>query len=215
MSKKREKLVSLLGKALKDDSLPLKEGANKLVFGNGTAEAKIVLIGEGPGYNEAIQGIPFCGRAGALLNQVLARIGLSREEVFTTNVVMYRPPNNRDPEPHEIKAFAKYVDGIIDIIKPEVIVTLGRFSMAKFLGEVKISQVHGSPRIVNWKDRKITVMPMYHPAAALRNGNIKSLFVSDFDKLEALLQKQSEDVTLVEENENSREEDSPEQISLL
>lgn len=173
----------------KDDALPLKKGATKLVFGTGNTEAKILCIGEGPGYNEDMQGLPFVGQAGKLLDKLLPMAGLERKEVFITNIVHHRPPENRDPEPTEIAAYGKYLDKIIGIINPEVIITLGRFSMAKFLPNVFISGVHGKKQNVFWKGKDIVVIPMYHPAAALRNGNVMESTKNDFYQLKEILSK--------------------------
>ncbi len=175
-----------------DDSLPLKEGATKLVFGVGNTEAKILCIGEGPGFNEDQQGLPFVGQAGKLLDKLLPMAGLERKEVFITNIVHHRAPGNRDPEPSEIAAYGKYLDKIIEIINPEVIITLGRFSMAKFLPNVFISQVHGKKHRVFWKDKEIIVVPMYHPAAALRNGNVLEAEKNDFYELKEILRRMGE-----------------------
>jgi len=185
---KKEKLEELRKKALVDKKLPLREGATNLVFGVGNPEAEILFIGEGPGYWEDIKAEPFVGNAGALLNRLLASIKLERTEVFITNMVMFRPLNNRDPEAGELVAFAPYVDAIIKIINPKIIVTLGRFSMAKFLPAARISNVHGRPQGVIWaQNEDLTVVPMYHPAAALRNGGILIQIQDDFKKLPAIL----------------------------
>jgi len=188
MRKDKKKVFNQLEKKMTaDDSLPLKKGATRLVFGEGDIDADIVFIGEGPGYWEDQKGIPFVGRAGAFLNQLLDVINLPREKVFITNVVHHRPPNNRDPLPNELEAYAKYLDKIIEIIDPKIIVTLGRFSMAKFIPGVYISHVHGQPKQVTWNDRAITIVPMYHPAAGLRNGNVKQATIEDFKKLKDIL----------------------------
>ena len=171
----------------KDDSLPLKKGATKLVFGSGNTEAKILCVGEGPGRNEDLQGLPFVGQAGKLLEKFLLLACIERKKVFITNVVHHRPPENRDPLPEEIIAYGKYLDQIIEIINPKVIITLGRFSMAKFLPNVFISGVHGKKHNVIWKDKKIIVFPMYHPAASLRNGNILRQEQKDFLQLKQTL----------------------------
>lgn len=189
---KEKQLKDLKDKALRDDKLPLKKEATNLVFGVGNVDTQILFIGEGPGYWEDIKGEPFVGNAGGLLNQLLVSIGLKRDEVYITNVVMYRPPQNRDPEPFEIKAFEPYLDGIIEIIKPSIICTLGRFSMAKFLPGVLISGVHGIRKEVQWKERQITVVPLYHPAAALRNGEIKTRLQMDFSKIPDILKESKE-----------------------
>ena len=189
--KKRQALKKLYLKMKADESLPLRKGATNLVFGEGNASAKIMFIGEGPGYWEDQKARPFVGNAGAFLNQLLHSIELPREDVFITNVVNYRPPGNRDPSPEEINAFRPYIDKMIEIIKPKVIVTLGRFSMAKFIPGVKISDVHGKKQNVNWKGREITVIPMYHPAAGLRNGEIKRRTMEDFKNIPGILKEAS------------------------
>jgi len=182
-----KKLHKLKDEMESDRSLPLGKG-EKLVFGNGNTKANILCIGEGPGRQESIQGLPFVGQAGKLLDKLLLLAGLERKKVFVTNVVHHRPPDNRDPLPEEISAYGKYLDKIIKIIDPKFIVTLGRFSMAKFLPDVYISQVHGVKHEVNWDGKKITVVPMYHPAASLRNGKILEAEKKDFIALRKMLQ---------------------------
>src|SRR3989304_9075571 len=145
---KQEELGELKEKMLRDNSLPLMKGATNLVFGVGNPETKILCVGEGPGYWEDQKAEPFVGAAGQLLNQLLHSINLERKDVFITNVVHHRPPSNRDPLPEEIGAYGKYLDKIIEIINPKVIVTLGRFSMAKFIPNVMISGIHGKEREV-------------------------------------------------------------------
>ena len=184
---KKEALSKLNLKMEKDDTLPLKEPGSKLVFGDGNPDAKMMMIGEGPGYWESQKGIPFVGNAGKLLDALLQSIEVPRESVFITNVVHYRPPNNRDPLPEELGAFEVYLNKMIEIIKPKVIVTLGRFSMAKFLPGVMISAVHGNTYKIDWKGRKVVIAPMYHPAAGLRNGEIKRRLIEDFSKLPEIL----------------------------
>lgn len=202
-----EELHKLKEKMEKDNSLPLKKGATKLVFGTGNTEAKILCIGEGPGFNEDQQGLPFVGQAGKLLDKLLPLAGLERKEVFITNIVHHRAPNNRDPEPNEIAAYGEYLDKIIGIINPEMIITLGRFSMAKFLPNVSISQVHGKKYSINWQGRGFVVIPMYHPAASLRNGNILELEKNDFFQLKEILRKMKE--------EKEKEVPKVEQIGLV
>lgn len=187
MSKREE--LGQLKREMEKASLPLKKGATNLVFGEGNPDAKIFFLGEGPGYYEDVKGRPFVGQAGALLNQLLQSIKVERKDVFITNVVCYRPPSNRDPLSEEIEAFQPYIDKMLEIIKPKVVVTLGRFSMAKFLPGVKISIVHGKVFDVNWKGRQIKVVPMYHPAAALRNGDVMFQIKEDFLKLPELLKE--------------------------
>ena len=185
-----EKLIrlrELKKKMWEDTTLPLRKSATNLVFGEGDPDAKLFFLGESPGYWEDQKGRPFVGNAGALLNQLLYSIKLPREEVFITNVICYRPPENRDPFPEEIEAFAPYIDEMIEVIKPKVIVTLGRFSMAKFIPGVKITVVHGKPHGVDWKGTKLTVVPMFHPAAALRSGEVLRQIKEDFLKLPELV----------------------------
>jgi DNA polymerase len=164
----------------KDDSLPLKKDAGKLVFGSGNTEAKIIAVGEGPGAKEAETGLPFVGQAGKLLDKLLIIAGIERKDVFITNIVHHRPPENRDPLPKEIESYGKYLDQIINIIKPKAIITLGRFSMNKFLPDVKISEVHGKKFDITLDGRKTMIIPMYHPAASLRNGKILEAEKKDF-----------------------------------
>jgi DNA polymerase len=186
----KQKLFQKLKKEmLSNESLPLRKGTNNLVIGEGSLNSKVMFIGEGPGFWEDKLGRPFVGAAGKLLDKLLLSINLPREEVFISNVVCYRPPANRDPTPSEIAAFQPYIDRLIEIIKPKVIVTLGRFSMAKFLPGTKISYIHGKPHHVDWKERKITVVPMYHPAAALRNGQVMHQEQADFEKLPEIIKK--------------------------
>lgn len=189
---KQQKLKDLKEKMKADDSLPLKKEATNLVFGEGDANSEVMFIGEGPGYWEDQKARPFVGTAGAFLNQLLQLIEVPREEVFITNVVHYRPPNNRDPLPEELAAFEDYLDEMINIINPRMIVTLGRFSMAKFIPGVTITSVHGKEREIKWNKRKIIVVPMYHPAAGLRNGEMKRRTIEDFKKLPEILEKAKE-----------------------
>ena len=186
MKKNKKIQLNKLKKEMeKDVGLPLKKGSTNLVFGEGSENAQIMFIGEGPGYWEDVKGRPFVGPAGKFLDELLGVINLPRDSVFITNVICYRPPNNRDPSPEEIGAFQPYIDRMIGIINPQIIVTLGRFSMAKFIPGVKISAVHGKARNVYIKEKDIVVVPMYHPAAGLRRGEIKMQTIEDFKKLPA------------------------------
>lgn len=157
---------------------------NKSVPGEGPANAEIMLIGEGPGHNENEQGRPFVGAAGNFLNELLAQAGLKREEVWIGNVVKCRPPGNRDPMPEELAACDKHLERQMAALNPKIIITLGRFSMAKFVPGAKISQVHGQMRKVNGR----FVIPMFHPAAALHQPQLKTTILADFAKLPELLQ---------------------------
>lgn len=186
---KYKALHELKNKMEKDDSLPLKKGTGKLVFGSGNTEAKILAVGEGPGRTEDAQGLPFVGQAGKLLDKLLLLSGLERKKIFITNIVHHRPPENRDPLPNEIEAYGKYLDEIIKIISPKLIITLGRFSMAKFLPDTFISQVHGKSFGVDLNGKKTVVVPMYHPAASLRNGKVLEAEKLDFLQLKEILSK--------------------------
>lgn len=183
------KLNILKKKMQLDKSLPLRSGATNLVFGEGNPNTIIFFLGEGPGYWEDVKGRPFVGNAGGLLNHLLQSIKLERDDVFITNVVCFRPPENRDPTDEEIRAFGPYIDEMIEIIRPKIVVTLGRFSMAKFLPGVKISAVHGRIYDVNWKGRIVKVIPMYHPAAALRSLEIMHQTKEDFLKIPEILKE--------------------------
>jgi DNA polymerase len=186
---KQEDLKKLMEKMESDDSLPLKTNETNLVFGVGNPDTKILFIGEGPGYWENLKKEPFVGNAGKFLDQLLRSIDIPREDVYITNVVHHRPPENRDPEPSEIAAYGEYLDEIIRIISPEVIITLGRFSMGKFLPEARISSTHGKVHRVNWGGRELIVIPMYHPAASLRNGEIMRQEKEDFLALPEMLEE--------------------------
>ena len=152
------------------------------------------------------------GVAGKLLTQTLQEIGLRREEVWISNMLKCRPPNNRDPLPEELAAYSAYLDREVDIIEPKVIVTLGRFSMGKFLPGVKISQVHGQARWMDWQGRKILVVPMYHPAAALRAGEVMRQFKADFGKLRDMINKID---NISAEEAPAAVEEKPAQLSLI
>lgn len=159
------------------------ETRTEAVPGEGPEDARILLIGEAPGFNEDRQGRPFIGAAGKFLDQLLGVAGMKREDVFITNIVKCRPPNNRDPQPDEIEACSKWLSRQIELIAPEVIVTLGRHSMNRFIPGATISRIHGDPRVIDG----ITVVPMFHPAAALHQERYRSLIVADFEKLPAIL----------------------------
>lgn len=164
---------------------PLSRGRTLGVPGEGSSTADIIIIGEGPGANEDREGKPFIGRAGNVLTGLLQGIGLSREDVFITNMVKCRPPGNRDPLPDELEACSGFMDAQIDLIKPKVIVTLGRFSFGKFFPGEAISKARGKPR--RWRD--LTVYPMYHPAAVMYNQKLKPVLEQDFGRLPALIQQ--------------------------
>lgn len=177
------------------------------VPGEGPADARIMFIGEAPGWNEDQQGRPFVGAAGKFLEELLAAAGLKRSEVFITNVVKSRPPGNRDPLPDEIAACAPFLQRQIDAIDPDVIVTLGRFSMAKWFPGERISRIHGQPK----KDGKRLIVPMYHPAAALHQQALKATILEDFAKLPRILA----DAEAAREAEAKADEPPPSQTSMF
>lgn len=184
---KKEALDEIAKQVSKCQRCSLYKNANRAVPGEGNPDAKIMFIGEGPGYHEDQKGIPFCGAAGKLLDQLLQSIEVKREEVFIGNVVKHRPPGNRDPLPEEIEACKIWLDKQIEIIQPKIIVSLGRFSMAQFIPDGKISQIHGQARYVNFKGKKYIVIPMFHPAAALRRADVMEKIKEDFKKIPKFL----------------------------
>jgi len=188
------------------------------VPGEGPANAEVMFIGEGPGFYENEQGRPFVGAAGKFLDELLQRAHLQREKVFITNVVKCRPPGNRDPLPEELEACSWFLDRQIEAINPLVIVTLGRFSMAKFMGNVRISDVHGQSRWVNGR----LVVAMFHPAAALHQPSLKNAVLDDFGRLPGYLtqartnhDKMQAMQTAHQEEENLPDENNPTQLSLF
>lgn len=168
-------------------NFPLVEKVTDLIHGEGNESANVMLIGEAPGYYESVERRPFVGRSGQLLRKVLAESDLQASQVYISNIIKVRPPDNRDPLPHEILAFKPYLDAEINLIKPKLIVTLGRFSMAKFLPDVKVSQVHGRLHKIKWNEKTFFILPMYHPAAALRATKIKESFIKDFAKIKKVI----------------------------
>jgi len=165
----------------------LKAQATQLVMGEGNPSATIVFIGEAPGKNEDIQGIPFVGAAGKFLNVMLEQAGMERSDVYITNIVKYRPPNNRDPLPAEKAAFLPYLLRQLAIIQPKVVITLGRHSMEYFLPGAKIGDMHGEAVNVVIENHEFMVMPLYHPAAALYNGGLRQTLIDDFLKVPELV----------------------------
>lgn len=163
----------------------LAKQAKQLVFGDGNPDADIVFIGEAPGKNEDEQGIPFVGAAGKFLNEMLALIGLVREDIYITNIVKYRPPNNRDPLPDEKTDFLPYLQKQLEVIEPKLVICLGRHSMDSLLPGLKISQVHGQPKRYHGQ----VYMPLYHPAAALYNGGMRQTLIDDFIKIPIIIKK--------------------------
>ena len=182
-SKNQAKLDELAQEIIDKNICPeLKEQAIQLVMGDGNPNADIVLIGEAPGKKEDIEGKPFIGAAGKFLNAMLEAANMQRSEVYITNIVKYRPPNNRDPLPEEKAAFLPYLLRQLEIINPKVVITLGRHSMEYFLPTAKIGDVHGQPHQVTFDGHEITLIPLFHPAAALYNGGLRQTLIDDFLK---------------------------------
>lgn len=186
-------------KKIKDEVLNLKESplyqerAKNGVFpviGEGSHYAKLMFVGEAPGKNEAATGRPFCGMSGKLLDELLSSAGISREDVYITNIVKDRPPSNRDPLPEEIRVYGPFLDRQIDIIQPEVIATLGRFSMDYIMRKFgldsqlkNISQMHGKIFEAETSYGKVKIIPLYHPAVAIYNRTTKDVLIKDFQVL--------------------------------
>jgi uracil-DNA glycosylase len=167
----------------------LSQNRTNVVPGEGDYNTDIMLIGEGPGKNEDEQGRPFVGAAGKLLDQMIESIGLKRENVYIANVVKCRPPNNRDPLPDEVEACWSWLEQQIKIIKPKVIVTLGRHSLARFLPSARISKDHGRALRKKFLEvGRIVFFPSYHPAAALYNGGLRETLFQDFKKIPKVLE---------------------------
>jgi DNA polymerase len=193
----------------------LKAGATQLVFGDGNPDADVLFIGEAPGKQEDLQGKPFVGASGKFLDEMLASIGMKRKDIYITNIVKYRPANNRDPLPEEKKAFLPYLQEQLEIIRPKIVVTLGRHSGGIFIPDLHISADHGKPKRIRVKKpmshpvlrqgsgvesnnenqnqsgdmMELVVLPLYHPAAALYNGGMRATLLEDFALIPAILEK--------------------------
>ena len=169
----------------------LVQQATQLVMGDGNLDADIVFIGEAPGKKEDESGLPFVGASGKFLNEMLAQAGLQRSDVYITNVVKYRPPNNRDPKPSEKQAFMPYLLKQLEIIKPKVVITLGRHSMEYFLPGKIIGDIHGQPHEVEIDGDALMIIPLYHPAAALYNGSLRATLIEDFVRVPEIIASRS------------------------
>jgi uracil-DNA glycosylase family 4 len=186
---RREQLVALFKEVQTCQKCPLYETRTKAVFGAGDADADLMFVGEAPGAEEDRQGLPFVGRAGQLLNQMLEEIGLSREEVFIANVLKSRPPGNRDPQPLEIEACRPYLFEQVRLIEPTVICTLGNFATKLLSGNpAGITKVRGAPQVHELGSRTVFLLPLFHPAAALRTPAVKETLRQDFATLPDLLE---------------------------
>ncbi len=197
MSTKQQELDKVK-QEIKDKNIcpDLSASAKQLVFGEGSVDAELFFIGEAPGKKEDEQGIPFIGAAGKFLNEMLASINLKREDIYITNIVKYRPPENRDPSPAEKTEFLPYLHRQLEIIKPKLVITLGRHSMNCFLPELQISNAHGKPVRVKLtlgekakQVLEILILPLFHPAAALYNGGLRKTLYEDFAQIPQILNK--------------------------
>lgn len=177
----------------------LSQGRTQVVFGAGNPHADLMFVGEAPGFHEDKQGIPFVGQAGKLLEKLLAGIGMSRADVFIANVLMCRPPGNRDPQLDEIEACEPHLFRKIELIEPRIIATLGNFATKLLSGsQVGITRVHGQERETTLGGRTVTLYPLYHPAAALYTPAMLKVLEADFARLPELLGRSTGSVTPVE-----------------
>ncbi|MGQ9457534.1 MAG: uracil-DNA glycosylase family protein [Anaerolineae bacterium] len=206
MSSREEALQQVVREISQCRACDLAYGRTHTVPGEGPADARLMFIGEGPGFHEDRQGRPFVGAAGKLLEELLASIGLKREEVYITNVIKCRPPGNRDPYPEELEACRPFLDRQVEIIRPRVLVTLGRFSMARYFPEATITRVHGQAK----RFGSTWVIPVFHPAAALHQPRYRPALEEDFQRIAELLEKAAE---LAEEPPPV--EGRPQQLSLF
>jgi len=182
------------------------EGTTNGVPGAGDPNAEIMFIGEGPGFNEDKKGLPFVGRSGDYLEKMLKLINLHRDQVFIANVVKHRPPDNRDPLPDEIATCKPYLDRQIEVINPLVIVTLGRFSMARYFPNGKITQIHGKPK---YEDNR-AYYPLFHPAAVLRNPTLEPQMEADFKRiLEVIAEVKKQRGTSAKPDTNNNKNEPP------
>jgi uracil-DNA glycosylase len=187
---KRQKLDELNKYWQENCICELRKTATQAVFGAGNPESEIVFIGEAPGKSEDRDGIPFVGAAGKFLNEMLGKIGKKREDIYITNIVKYRPPNNRDPEPEEKEACNEWLINELKIISPKLIVFLGRHSMTRFFPKELIGDLHGKLLIKKTPELgKQAFLPLYHPAAALYNGGMRETLIKDFKKIPKALEK--------------------------
>ena len=187
---KSEELQKLNKKWKEECMCELKKTATQAVSGDGNPEAEIVFIGEAPGRSEDKEGRPFVGAAGKFLTEMLVVVNLKRENVYITNIVKYRPPNNRDPNPEEKSSCRKWLLDELKIISPKLIVFLGRHAMNNFFPDLQISGAHGKLLIKSFKDMPTKYFfPLYHPAAALYDGSMREILVKDFEKIPKVLEK--------------------------
>lgn len=197
MSDKQQKLDAIRQQILDANITPeLASTATQLVFGSGNPDADLVFIGEAPGKNEDLKGEPFVGAAGKFLDEMLASVSLNRGDIYITNIVKYRPQDNRDPTNEEKKAFLPYLQAQLEVIQPKVVVTLGRHSTNCFLPDLQISKEHGHPKRVKLAFRddpkqvlEVVILPLFHPAAALYNGGLRQTLLDDFLQIPTIIKK--------------------------
>ena len=187
---RRDRLVGLYREAAECTRCPLAETRTKVVFGSGNADADLMFVGEAPGAEEDRQGLPFVGRAGALLTELLGDVGLPRDEVWICNVLKCRPPGNRDPQPIEVETCSPYLERQIQLIEPRVVATLGNFATRLLTGaRTPISRVRGTPQVHTLAGRPVFLMPLFHPAAALRTPSLVETLREDMSRLPELLRE--------------------------
>jgi DNA polymerase len=187
---KDQTLLGIQSKHAEENTCTLKATATQAVFGRGNPNAQIMFIGEAPGKSEDLQGMPFIGASGKFLDAMLARANLKRDDIYITNIVKYRPPENRDPTREEIEACQDWLYEEISTIKPKVIVTLGRYALNHFIPNVKIGEVHGQSFQKNIPGLgECTFFALYHPAAALYNGGMRETLIQDFLKVPKLIEQ--------------------------
>jgi uracil-DNA glycosylase family 4 len=185
---RREALVEVYNQASVCERCPLHESRNKVVFGAGNADAELIFVGEAPGAEEDRQGLPFVGRAGSFLSQLLQGIGMSREQVFIANVLKCRPPGNRDPQPEEIESCRPYLERQVELIEPTLICTLGNFSTKLLTGNpAGITRVRGTAQEHVLGGRRVMLLPLFHPAAGLRTPRVAQQLREDFALIPELL----------------------------
>lgn len=190
LEERRERLVEVYREASVCMRCPLSETRTNVVFGAGSADADLMFVGEAPGAEEDRQGLPFVGRAGALLTELLEEIGLTRKQVWVTNVLRCRPPGNRDPQPIEIESCQPYTYRQVELIEPRVVATLGNFATKLLTGSpAGITRVRGTPQVRDIGGRTVFLMPLFHPAAALRTPSLTETLREDFAKLPELLER--------------------------
>ncbi len=203
---RREQLIQLYRDVSTCTRCPLYADRTKPVFGSGNADAQLMFVGEAPGAEEDRQGLPFVGRAGQLLTQLLGEVGLRREDVFIANILKSRPPGNRDPQPEEIEACWPYLERQIQLIEPRVIATLGNFATKKITGsQTGITRVSGTPQVHELGGRTVFVLPLFHPAAALRTPSVLETLREHFKQLPRLIAEALPDLGSPDEGDEEAE----------